>query len=131
MPDMNIEDVESHHVIAFNLIDDCLITSLQIEVDERYIIMLGKNILNELHKGVRKALLLDATQMELIDITDFNKLRDIIDQVKLMGVRTIVVGLNSGVAVSLVELNAKVDGLVTTLDLETALKIANNNEHNG
>jgi anti-anti-sigma regulatory factor len=67
---------------------------------------------------------MDATPLELIDATDFDRLRRVIETARLMGVKTIVVGLKPGVAAGLVELDANIDGLVTTLNMEKALQIA-------
>ena len=82
-----------------------------------------------LRPGDHQTLIMDATPLELIDATDFDRLRKVIDQARLMGVGTIIVGLKPGVAASLVELDANVEGLVTTLNLEEALRVAGPAEH--
>ena len=117
------------HVSAFNSIDNCLIATLQPDVDEQYIVRLGADILEALRRGRHRTLIMDSTPLELIDATDFDRLRKVIDQARLMGVGTIIVGLRPGVAASLVELGANVEGLVTTLNLEEALCMAAQSEH--
>ena len=117
------------HVSVFNSIDNCLIATLQADVDEQYIVRLGADILEALRPGDHQTLIMDATPLELIDATDFDRLRKVIDQARLMGVGTIIVGLKPGVAASLVELDANVEGLVTTLNLEEALRVAGPAEH--
>lgn len=111
-------------VSAFNSIKNCLIATLRPDVDEQYITRLGTDILEALRHGNHRTLIMDSTPLELIDTTDFNRLRKVIDQARLMGVGTIMVGLKPGVAASLVELDANVEGLVTTLNLEEALRLA-------
>ena len=112
------------HVSAFNSIDDCLIATLQPDVDEGYLRRLETDISNALRRGDHRTLIMDATVLELIDATDFDRLRRVIDMARLMGVETIIVGLKPGVVASLVELDANIDGLVTTLNMDKALQVA-------
>ncbi len=112
------------HVSAFNSIDDCLIATLQPDADEQYLRRLEMEISNALQQVAHRTLIIDATPLELIDATDFDRLRRVIDMARLMGVGTIIVGLRPGVVASLVELDANIEGLVTTLNMENALQIA-------
>ncbi len=112
------------HVSAFNSIDDCLIATLQPDVDEQYLRRFEMDISNALQQVAHRTLIIDATPLELIDATDFDRLRRVIDMARLMGVGTIIVGLRPGVVASLVELDANIEGLVTTLNMEKALQIA-------
>ncbi len=82
------------------------------------------DISNALQQVAHRTLIIDATPLELIDATDFDRLRRVIDMARLMGVGTIIVGLRPGVAAGLVELDANIEGLVTTLNMEKALQIA-------
>ena len=111
-------------VSAFNSIDDSLIATLQPDVDERYLHRLETDISVALRRGDYRILILDATPLELIDATDFDQLRRVIDTARLMGVETIIVGLKPGVAAGLVESDANIEGLVTTLNMEKALEVA-------
>lgn len=111
-------------VSAFNSIDNSLIATLQPNVDERYLHRFETDISFALRQGDFRTLILDATPLELIDATDFDRLRRVVDMARLMGVETIIVGLNPGIAASLVESNATIDGLITTLNLEQAFKVA-------
>jgi anti-anti-sigma regulatory factor len=111
-------------VSTFNSIDNSLIATLQPNVDERYLRRLETDISNALQRGDHRTLILDATPLELIDATDFDRLRRVIDTARLMGVETIIVGLKPGVAACLVESDANIEGLITTLNMEKALQIA-------
>ena len=121
---MHNTEIDEAVVQSFNSIGNCLIATLQPDVDEAYLRQLGGDISNALKGGDYRSLILDATPLELIDASDFERLRRVIKTVGLMGVGTVVVGLKPGVVASLVELNANVDGLVTTLNMEKALEIA-------
>ncbi len=110
-------------VSAFNSIDDSLIATLQPNVDERYLHRLETDVSVALRQGGYRTLILDATPLELIDATDFDRLRRVIDMARLMGVETIIVGLKPGVAAGLVESDANIEGLITTLNMEKALQI--------
>jgi len=124
MAGMEIWNGDGAHFTAFNTIDDCLITTLQPDVDEQYLRQLEVDISNALLRGAHRTLIMDATPLELIDATDFDRLRMVIDVARLMGVGTIIAGLRPGVVAGLVELDANIKGLVTTLNMEKALQIA-------
>jgi anti-anti-sigma regulatory factor len=115
---------ERTQATAFNAIDTNLIATLRPDIDERYLRRLETDISVALHQGDYRTLILDATPLELIDATDFDRLRRVVDMAQLMGVKTIVAGLRPGVAASLVELDANIAGLVTALNIESALQIA-------
>ena len=116
--------VDWAQVSVFNSIDDCLIATLQPDVDEQYLRRLETDISNVLRRGNHRTLIMDATPLELIDPTDFDRLRRVIDVARLMGVETIIVGLKPGVVAGLVECDANIDGLVTVLNMKKALQVA-------
>ncbi len=124
MPGAEIQNGDGTRVLAFNSIDECLVATLQADVDERYLRRLETDISNALWQHYHSTLIIDATPLELIDATDFGWLRRVIDTVRLMGVETIIVGLKPGVVASLVELEANIDGLETTLNMDAALRVA-------
>jgi anti-anti-sigma regulatory factor len=124
MVETETENSDQGPVSAFNSIDDSLIATLQPDVDEQYLHRLGVDVSDALRRGDHRMLILDATPLELIDATDFDRLRRVIDTARLMGVETIIVGLKPGVAAGLVETDANVEGLVTTLNMEKALQMA-------
>ena len=128
MGDMHDIDNDAAAVYSFNSIGDCLIATLQPDVDEVYFRQLETDILGALKRSDHRLLIMDATPLELIDATDFDRLRRVIETARLMGVKTIIVGLKPGVAAGLVELDANIDGLVTTLNMEKALQIAGRSE---
>ena len=117
-------DGGGERVSAFNSIANCLIATLRPDVDEQYLHRLEMDVSYALQQGIHKTLIMDATPLELIDATDFDRLRRVIDMARLMGVGTIIAGLRPGVVAGLVELDANIEGLVTTLNMEKALLIA-------
>lgn len=128
MADMHDINSDAAAVQSFNSIGDCLIVTLQPDVDEAYLSQLETDILGALKRSDHRSLIIDATPLELIDATDFDRLRRVIESARLIGVKTIIVGLKPGVAAGLVELDANIDGLVTTLNMEKALQIAGRSE---
>lgn len=128
MADMHDINNDAAAVHSFNSIGDCLIATLQPDVDEAYLRKLEIDILRALKRSDHRMLIMDATPLELIDATDFDRLRRVIETARLIGVKTIIVGLKPGVAAGLVELDANIDGLVTTLNMEKALQIAGRSE---
>ncbi len=128
MADMHDINSDAAAVHSFNSIGDCLIATLQSDVDEAYLRQLETDILGALKRSDHRLLIMDATPLDLIDATDFDRLRRVIETARLIGVKTIIVGLKPGLAAGLVELDANIDGLVTTLNMEKALQIAGRSE---
>ncbi len=86
MAELEFGSGDGEHVSAFNSIEDCLIATLQPDVDEQNLRRLEMDISSTLQQGAHRTLIIDATPLELIDATDFDRLRRVIDIASLMGV---------------------------------------------
>ena len=105
---------------TFNVIRDCLVVTLHADITDEYLLRLERDTAEELHRGRYQTMILDVKSFELIDLTDFEQIRRIIEIAKLMGTKTILAGLRPGVVASLIELGAATSGLNTSLSLERA-----------
>ena len=72
-----------------------------------------------------RALLIDLSSIDVMDVFDFEALRGVAKMASLMGTRTILVGLRPGVAANLTELDAETSGLMTVRTVEHALAVLN------
>ncbi len=100
---------------------DTLLVSIQIELSDRLVSELKENITAEVKDGTARGLVIEISGVDILDSYIARSLRDISQMVKLMGVDTIIVGLDPAMAHTLVEMGLFLTGISTALNLETAL----------
>ena len=80
---------------------------------------------DELASGVRRhrstGVIVDVTMLDVMDSFAVRTLRSIAQMVKLLGAECAVVGIQPGVAFSMVQLGLTLEGMTTALDLEDGL----------
>lgn len=123
MPELNSGIGNDSESIVFSAIDDSLVVTLKPDINSSYLDQLADKTAEVLRDGHYRFLIMDAAPVELIDSVDFDGLRRVIEVARLMGTRTIIAGLSPGVAGSLIELDANVEGLKTTINLKSALHL--------
>ena len=69
-----------------------------------------------------KGLVIDVSGMQMMDSFMTRTIRDLALTARLMGVHTVVSGLQASVALTLVEMGLEIPGIQTTLNLERALE---------
>ncbi|OHX64012.1 STAS domain-containing protein [Flammeovirga pacifica] len=110
--------------IPLQLHKGCVIASFQLDLEEEQLKLFRQELLNFIvkHDKVR-GIIFDLSGLEIIDLIDFNRIRNIIDMIKLTGYKTIISGLKPSVVSSLILLDADIDGLIATLSLDEAFLI--------
>jgi rsbT antagonist protein RsbS len=106
--------------IPIQLNNNCVIASIQVELNERLIVLFREELLKYIQHVEAKGVILDLSGIELIDYQDFNGMRSIISMIKLMGFETVISGLKPGVVASLIMLNVSMDGIRAAADLDDA-----------
>jgi|SRR6187399_1454194 len=66
---------------------------------------------------------IDLSALELMDLTEFAKLKRIVQMTQMLGPKIVVVGLRPGVVAGLVALGADATGLTTALNMELGLEV--------
>jgi anti-anti-sigma regulatory factor len=108
--------------IPLQISRDCVVASIQIDLDEQVLRRFRDDLLGLIHRSGLVAVILDVSGVDLMDGQDFQALRKIIAMTELMGSRCIVAGLQAGVVASLVELEVDLEDLETTLNLDAAFE---------
>ena len=106
--------------IPIQLNNDCVIASIQVELNEHLTSLFRKELLNYIQNVEAKGVILDLSGIDLIDYQDFNGLRNIISMIKLMGFETVISGLKPNVVASLIMLDVRLDGVKAALYLDEA-----------
>jgi rsbT antagonist protein RsbS len=104
--------------------EDFLIVSFQTELSDQEINKLSEEILEKIKKTNAKGLIVDITALKIIDSFMARCLSSIADMATLLGARTVVVGMQPAVALTLVELGLRIKWKIhTALNLERGIAL--------
>lgn len=99
----------------------CLIVTLPAELAPEMLQEARDRTLQALRLGGLQAVVLEVSVVEIMDLEDFDRLRELAAMAALLGVRPILVGLRAGVVMHLVDSDVDIEGLETARDLQEAL----------
>jgi rsbT antagonist protein RsbS len=99
---------------------DCVVASLQVDLDEAILARFQVDLLAFLARGAASGVLLDLSGVDVLDADEFRALKRIMDMVAVMGSRPILAGLKPGVVSALISMGVSGDGLETALNLDDA-----------
>ncbi len=105
-------------------IEDFLIVSFQTELSDDEIDKLQEEILDRIKSTNAKGLIIDITALKIIDSFMARSLSSIATTATLLGAKTVVVGMQPAVALTLVELGLRIKWNVqTALNLERGINL--------
>lgn len=99
-----------------------LIVTIQVELSDAVMRQLKEDLTREVERTDAHSLIIDLTGVELMDSYISRAVRDLSIIAKLMGVRAAVCGMRPMVAMTLVEMEMELEGIVTALSLEKAIE---------
>jgi len=100
-----------------------VVASLQVDLDDDVLAQFREDLLGRVHETGSRAVILDVSGLETLDSEEFAALRRIIEMVRIMGSESVLAGLRPGVVSALIEVDAKVDGLQTAVDIDAAFAL--------
>ncbi|CAM4072565.1 anti-sigma-factor antagonist [Lederbergia lenta] len=100
---------------------DCLLVSIQWELDDQTALEFQEDLLQKIHSTSARGIVIDITSIDFIDSFIAKVLGDVIDMSKLMGAKVVITGIQPAVAITLIELGIRLDDVMTALDLENGL----------
>ena len=98
----------------------CVVASIQVDLSEDVLREFRTDLLQKIHDARTKGVILDVSGLALMDLSEFNALRRIMDMAAVMGAEPILCGLNAGTISSLIDLGADVEDVRATRDLDDA-----------
>ncbi|MDX5475642.1 MAG: STAS domain-containing protein [Bacillaceae bacterium] len=101
---------------------NCLLISIQWELDDQTALQFQEDLLNRIHETGANGVVIDLTSVDMIDSFIAKVLGDVISMSKLMGAKVVLTGIQPAVAITLVELGIQLDDVLTALDLEKGLE---------
>ena len=118
--------VERNHLqrVALQVTHRCLIATIQIELDDATLAQFQKDLLSAVHQSDVTAVILDLSTVKIMDSYEFsNSSHRGYGHVDGPESHTSIVGLQSGVVSALVDMDLALEGLLTALNLEDALRL--------
>lgn len=114
---------ETYEKIPVLKIGDFLVTSIQVALHDRLALSLQDDILNKIQETNAKGLIIDVTTIDVLDSFITRVLVEIAKMANIMGVKTVLVGLQPAIAITLVEFGMELTGMHTSLNLEKGLEM--------
>src|SRR5919206_766075 len=100
-----------------------LIVPIQVDMDDQTVMHLQERILSELERTGARGVLIDISLLEMVDSFIGRVLSDIAAMARIMDARTVVVGMQPAVAITLVELGLELKGVETVLNVDEGYKL--------
>lgn len=100
-----------------------LIVPIQVDMDDQTVLALQERILMELERTNARGVLIDISLLEMVDSFIGRMLSDIAAMARIMDARTVVVGMQPAVAITLVELGLELKGVDTVLNVDEGIKL--------
>ena len=101
---------------------DCLLISIQWELDDATALQFQEDLLRKIHETNASGVVIDLTSVDIIDSFIAKVLGDVINMSKLMGAKVVITGIQPAVAITLIELGITLSDVMTALDLEKGLE---------
>lgn len=100
-----------------------LIVSIQVSLSDDLVVGLKEDITQNIEEYGARGLIIDLSGIDLMDSYISRSIRDIALISKLMGVKTVISGMDPMVAMTLVEMGLEMDDVRTALSLEDAIEL--------
>jgi rsbT antagonist protein RsbS len=98
-----------------------LIVSIQMALSDGLVMQLKDDITERIERSDADGLIIDVSGIDIMDSYISRAIRDIGLIAQLMGVRTVISGMDPMIAMTLVEMGLDLSGMRTALNLEAAI----------
>ena len=109
--------------IPLQVVRGCVVASIQIDLTPEVLRQFRMDLLERVQESGANGVILDVSGVDILDLDDFNALRETIKMAEIMGARPILSGLNPGVVSALIDLGVDPEGLNTVLNLDDAFRL--------
>jgi rsbT antagonist protein RsbS len=100
-----------------------LIVPIQVDMDDQTVMVLQERILGELERTRARGVLIDISLLDMVDSFIGRMLSEIAAMARIMDARTVVVGMQPAVAITLVELGLELNGVDTVLNVDEGIRL--------
>ena len=102
---------------------DCLLVTIQVDMHDRLATTLQDDLTERIVAARARGVLIDISALELVDSFIGRTLGNIAAMSRVLDARTVVVGMQPAVAITLVELGLALPGVSTALNVEKGMAL--------
>ena len=110
-----------------------LLVTIQVDMHDRLAVSLQDDLTAQIERTGAKGVLIDISALEMVDSFIGRMISNISGMSRILDARTVVVGMQPAVAITLVELGLTLTGVKTALNVERGMELlrANGGEWGG
>jgi rsbT antagonist protein RsbS len=102
---------------------DVLLVTIQVDMHDRLAMTLQDDLTTRIQQVGAKGVLIDISALDMVDSFIGRMIANISRMSRIMDARTVVVGMQPAVAITLVELGISLAGVDTALDVERGMQM--------
>lgn len=104
-------------------IGDFLLATIQVDMHDQLALQLQEDLTNAIQRHAAKGVLIDISALEMVDSFIGRMISDISNMGSLLGARTVLVGMQPAVAITLVELGLSLPRISTALNVDRGMAV--------
>ena len=101
---------------------DFLLVTIQVDMHDRLAMTLQDDLTSRIEKTGAKGVLIDISALEMVDSFIGRMIANISGMSRILDARTVLVGMQPAVAITLVELGLSLEGVQTALDVDRGMR---------
>jgi rsbT antagonist protein RsbS len=102
---------------------DFLLVTIQIDMHDQLALKLQDDLTQAIQKTGAKGVLIDISALEMVDSFIGRMIADISGMSRILDAKTVLVGMQPAVAITLVELGLSLPGVATALNVERGMQL--------
>jgi len=100
-----------------------LLVSIQVDMHDQLAMQLQDDVTTAIQKHGSRGLLIDISALDIVDSFIGRMIADTAGMARILGARTVLVGMQPAVAITLVELGLSLPGVSTALTVERGMEL--------
>jgi rsbT antagonist protein RsbS len=100
-----------------------LLATIQVDMHDQLALRLQDDLTLAIEKTGAKGVLIDISGLEMVDSFMGRMIADISGMARILDAKTVLVGMQPAVAITLVELGMSLPGIATALDVERGMQL--------